>query len=147
MAAPTFDSARAVRFDLARGSVQAGSQDERLLLVPAAALSNLVAAAPPEAAETLARSLGTSIGTRASMRIGDVAGASVDAFVTQLAGEAALAGIGVLSIQRWGRALVVLIERSPLTSALLRPLVATALPAARRPRVLGTRPSHEGQAS
>src|SRR5260370_40764965 len=95
MAAPTFDSARAVRFDLVRGSVQAGSQDERLLLVPAAALSNLVAAAPPETAHTLARSRGTPIGTRASMRSGDAAGASVDPFVTPLAGAPARAGIRV----------------------------------------------------
>ncbi len=147
MAAPTFDSARAVRFDLVHGSVQAGSRDERLLLVPAAALSNLIAAAPTEAAETLARSLGSSIGTRASARIGDLAGASVDWFVTQLAGEAALAGVGVLSIERWGRALVVLIERSPLTSAVLAPLVAAALEAAGGRRVWCTVLSHDDQAT
>jgi hypothetical protein len=145
MAAPTFDSARAVRFDLVHGSVQAGSRDERLLLVPAAALSSLVAAAPPEAAEALARALGTSIGTRASVRIGDLAGASVDWFVTQLAGEAALAGVGVLSIERWGRALVVLIERSPLTSTVLAPLVAAALEAAGGRRVWCTVLSHDEQ--
>src|SRR5260370_24182794 len=97
MAAPTFDSARAVRFDLVRGSVQAGSQDERLLLVPAAALSNLFAARPPEAAETLARALGPSVGTRASIRTGDVAGASLQWFGHQLprrAAPAAVAGAG-----------------------------------------------------
>src|SRR5258708_36727282 len=96
MAAPTFDSTRAVRFDLVHGSVQAGSRDERLLLVPAAALSNLIAAAPTEAAETLARSLGSSLGTRAPPRIGDPAGASVAWFVTHPAGETAPAGVGGL---------------------------------------------------
>jgi len=147
MAAPTFDSARAVRFDLVHGSVQAGTHDERLLLVPAAALSNLVAAAPPEAAEALARSLGTSIGTRASARIGDLAGASIDWFVTQLAGEAALGGVGVLSIERWGRALVVVIERSPLKPAVLGPLVAAALEAVGGRRVWCTVLSHDDQAT
>jgi uncharacterized protein YoaH (UPF0181 family) len=147
MAAPTFDSARAVRFDLVRGTVQAGGRDERLLLVPAAALSTLVAAAPSEAAETLARWLGTSIGTRACERIGDLAGASIDWFVTQLAGEAALAGVGALSIERWGRALVVVIERSPLTPAVLVPLVAGALEAAGGRRVWCTALSHDDQAT
>ena len=58
--------------------------------------------------------------------------------MTQLAGEAAVAGIGVVSIERWGRALVVLVEDSPLVGTLLAPLVASAIESATGRRVSTT---------
>src|SRR4051812_11979531 len=103
MADPSFDSSHAVRFDLPRGEVRAAGSDERLVLVPIAALVELALSAPPAAVETLSRALGTTIGRRAAARIAEPKSASIDAFVTQLAGESALAGIGVLSVERWGR--------------------------------------------
>jgi hypothetical protein len=127
MTATSFDSARAVRFDLPRGAVQAGSDDERVILIPSSALDDLVLSVPPEAVDALGRSLGTSIGKRAVARVPDARSASVEEFVTQLAGEAAVAGIGVITVERWGRALVVVIEASPLASAWLAPVVASAL--------------------
>jgi hypothetical protein len=130
MVAPSFDPTHAVRFDLPRGSVRTRGDDDPVLLVPTAALEDLILSAPPEAAEALGRALGAAIGRRAAARMGDPQRASIDTFVAQLAGEAAIAGVGSLSLERWGRALVVVIEDSPLVDTLLAPLVAAALKAA-----------------
>jgi hypothetical protein len=137
MGSASFDPTRAVRFDLPQGSVRAGSDGERVLLVPTQALDELVLSAPPEAVEALGRALGSAIGRRAAARM-DAQSAPVDAFVTQLAGEAAMAGVGTLRIERWGRALVVLVEGSTLVGTLLAPLVASAIEAASGRRVAAT---------
>jgi hypothetical protein len=129
MIAPSFDPTRAVRFDLAQGSVKTGGDAESVLLVPSAALDELALSVPAEAVEALGRALGTAIGRRVALRLDDPKGASVEAFVTQLAGESALTGVGALSVERWGHALVVVVERSPLASVLLVPLVAAAVEA------------------
>jgi len=126
----SFDPTHTVRFDLPQGSVRAGSEGEPVLLVPCSALDDLVLSAPTEAVEVLGRALGAAIGRRAAARLEDPKSASLEAFVTQLAGEGAVAGVGVLSIERWGRALVVVIEKSPLVGTLLAPLVAAAIEAA-----------------
>ena len=135
MAASSFDPTHAVRFDLPRGSVRASGEGDRVLLVPTAALDDIVLSAPPEAVEALGRALGSAIGRRAAARLSDPQTAPVDAFVTQLAGEAAVAGVGVLSVERWGRALVVLVEESPLVGTLLSPLIAAAVEGASGRRV------------
>jgi hypothetical protein len=127
MAAPLFDATHAIQFDLSRGNVRSGEEQECVLLVPAAALARLAAAAPAEASDALGSALGDAIGRRAGARLRDAADDSIEGVVTQLAGEAALAGIGSVSIERWGRAVVVLVEGSPLASALLAPLVRSAL--------------------
>jgi hypothetical protein len=147
MTAPSFDATHAVRFDLSRGSVRAGGDDDYVLLVPSNALGRLMASAPQEAAEALARTMGTAIGRRARARLENVASASIEALVTQLAGQAALAGLGALAVERWGRALVVVIEGSPLASALLAPLVASALEATFERQVWCTLLSSEGNAA
>src|SRR5258708_36212753 len=129
MAASSFDAAGAVQFDLSHGALRAGSTREPVLLVPCSALDELALSAPAEAA-VLGRALGAAIGARAARRLPDPRSATIEAFVTQLAGECAISGIGVLSVERWGRALVVVIEESPLAGPLLAPLVAAALEAA-----------------
>jgi hypothetical protein len=130
MVAPSFDPTHTIRFDLPQGRVRAGGDGDPVLLIPCAALDDLVLSAPTEAVEVLGRALGSAIGRRAAARLADPKSASIEAFVTQLAGEGALAGIGVLSIERWGRALVVVVEKSPLVGTLLAPLVASAVEAA-----------------
>jgi hypothetical protein len=130
MAAPSFDPRHAVRFDLPQGAVHAGADGDRVLLVPAGAMEDLVLSAPPEAVEALGRALGAAIGRRAAARMGDANAAPIEAFVTQLAGEAAISGVGALSLERWGRALLIVVEGSPLTGTLLAPLVAAAIEAA-----------------
>jgi hypothetical protein len=134
MAVSSFDATGAVQFDLSHGAVRAGSEREPVLLVPCSALDELALTAPAEA-EVLGRALGTAIGKRAASRLSDPRGASIEAFVTQLAGECAIAGVGVLSVERWGRALVVVIEESSLAGPLLAPLVSAALEAALGKRV------------
>jgi hypothetical protein len=99
-------------------------------LVPTGALDDIVLSASADAVEALGRALGSAIGRRAAARMADPQRASVEDFVTQLAGETAIAGVGALSIERWGRALVVVVESSPLTGTLLEPLVAAAMEAA-----------------
>jgi hypothetical protein len=127
MAAPSFDATHAIQFDLGRGSVRSRAEQESILLVPASTLADLIATAPIEAAQAFGRALGAAIGRRARAGLSDVTEASIEAVVAQLAGEAALAGMGVVSIERWGRAVVVLVEGSPLASSVLAPLVASAL--------------------
>ncbi|MBV9948468.1 MAG: hypothetical protein JOZ69_16575 [Myxococcales bacterium] len=130
MAAPSFDPTHAVRFDLPSGSVRTRGDDDRVVLLPTAALDELVRVAPVQAVEAFGRAMGTAIGRRAAARVGDVQAASVEAFVAQLSGEAAVAGIGSLHVERWGRALVVVVQGSPLAGSLLVSLVAAALEAA-----------------
>jgi hypothetical protein len=138
MAAPFFNPIHAVRFDLPHGAVRSGDGDDRVLLVPVAALMDLALASPSEAVEALGVALGAAVGGRAAARLGDPAAASLEDFVTQLAGEVALAGIGVLSVERWGRALVVVLEDSPLLGSLVAPFVTAALESASKRRIWGT---------
>ena len=147
MSAASFNATQSVRFDLVHGAVRAGASDDRLLLVPLAALVDLADAAPPAAVEALGRALGAAIGRRAAARMGDATGTSLEGFVTQLAGEAALAGVGVLSIERWGRALVVVLEDSPLPGALVAALVGAALEAASGRKVATALLSHDARAA
>lgn len=134
MAASSFDATGAVQFNLSHGAVRAGSEREPVLLMPCSALDDLALSAPAEA-EVLGRALGAAIGKRAASRLADPKAASVESFVTQLAGECAVAGVGLLSVERWGRALVVVVEGSPLAGPLLAPLVASALEATLGKRV------------
>jgi hypothetical protein len=147
MTAAPFNATQGVRFDLSHGAVRAGASDERLLLVPLGALVELAASASPPAVEAAGRALGAAIGRRAAARIGDPSGTSLEGFVTQLAGEAALAGIGVLSIERWGRALVVVLEESPLPGAMVASLVGAALEAAAGRKVATAVLSHDSGAA
>ena len=108
-----FDPTHAVRFDLPRGSVVAGG-DERHVLLPCAALDDLVLTAGTEAATSVGRALGTSIGEQVAARFGGTAAlraTPIEEVVRELAGELATRGLGVASVERWGRALVVAIDR------------------------------------
>jgi hypothetical protein len=147
MPASSFDSTHAIQFDLDRGRVRPAGEDESVILVPAGALASLVSGASPAAVEASGTAMGAAIGRRVRVRLPSVADASVEAVVTQLAGEAALGGIGVLAVERWGRAVVVLVEGSSLPSSLLAPLVAAALEAVFGRRVGCTLLSSDGQSS
>jgi hypothetical protein len=84
------------------------------VLLSCAALNDLVLIAGAEAAAAVGRALGTSIGLRIAGRRGGAAGlhrASIEDFVSEMAGELATLGIGLASIERWGRALVVAVDR------------------------------------
>lgn len=109
----------AVTFDLAHGQVRlsGGADSGRSALVPVAVLRVLLGAAGDEAAASAGRSLGASLGQRLSARAGDARPAGLDAVVLELATEFALAGLGVLSLERWGKALVVRLDDAPLAGA------------------------------
>ncbi len=130
MAASSFDPRHAVRFDLPHGQVHAGTEAERVLLVPTGAIDDVALSAPPEAVEALGRAIGSSIGRRAAARRGAAQPAARARFVPPRAGAAAGRGGGGGGIERWGRALVVVVEGSPLTSSILSSLVAAAVESA-----------------
>jgi len=107
-------------FDLAEGIVRLGR--ETRLVVPASALMLLWGAASPEGRRAFARALGEAIGRAAMMRLAPEAEdptramleASPEAALFELAATWGLAGLGVLEMERWGRALVLSIGGSPL---------------------------------
>jgi hypothetical protein len=147
MSAPSFDPTAAVRFDLMQGSVRAGWPEDRLVLLPAAALGEAVAAAPPAAVDALGRALGAGVGRRAGARMLDPQASSLEEFATQLAGEAALAGLGKLAVERWGRALVLAFEDFPLPIAIVPSVAASAVEAALGRKVWPAVLSHDGHSA
>ena len=99
--------------DLDRGLV---AVDERArLVVPVAPLLALAEASGAEAARAFGAALGASVAERARVRLGDVSGASVERALGVLASEVALIGLGGLSIERWGKALVLVLEPCALS--------------------------------
>ena len=104
MPGPTFDPSGAVRFDLRSGATQ-DARGERVLLLPNAALDGL----DDGTLSKLGASIGRACGARVAARLGGADGvrrADIETVVAHLAGELALAGVGTLHIERWGRALV-----------------------------------------
>jgi hypothetical protein len=137
------DLTSAVRFDLPGGAVhttgvglagQAALAEERAILVPVAALAEALAAAPRDTREHVARAVGGAIGRRAAARFGGIEGvraARVEDVVESLTAEIALAGFGVLALERWGKALVVVLQSAPaFGSNFFAPLLEAALGAA-----------------
>lgn len=132
MSHPPFDPSRAVTFDFAHGQVHLEDAPRRVL-VPADALANLVAAAGTDAFVAFGRAMGETMGRRLSRRLNDTTGATIDAVVEHLGGELALSGLGSLAAERWGRALVLVVDDSPLGAsgdALLASILESALRAA-----------------
>ena len=127
-----FDPSKAVTFDLARGLVQQEGAPSGLI-VPAEALAALAHAAGPEASSAFGRSVGEAIGRRVVSRLAKTDGvraAGVSAVVEHLGGELAMTGLGSLGLERWGRAVVLVIDQSPLGAAgdaLLESVLAGAL--------------------
>ena len=149
MANPPFDASKAVTFDLSRGQIQKDHTESRLL-VSTGALLTLCHAAGAEAAAAFARTLGESFGVAIARRFekaGDNANeAAVEAVVEHLAGELALGGFGALSLERWGRALVLVVDGGPDGSEgdkLLAPLLAASVSKASKSEARCVRLSRE----
>ncbi len=109
------DLTHAVRFDLPRGSVH-GAGEERAVLLPTSVFAELVLAAGPEVAVSIALQMGEAMGKRVAQRLGGRDGvreATLEAMVTALAAEISLAGLGALSVERWGKAMVFVIHNVP----------------------------------
>jgi hypothetical protein len=139
-----FDPTSAVRFDLARGSVL-GPGEERQVLLSCAALDDLIVVAGPDAAASVARAMGTTIGKRVAQRLGGSRGvreSALDRVIPELAGELSVVGIGVVTLERWGRAIVVAIENPavshlPFLSAMVEGVLEAATDAPVRCAPLG----------
>jgi hypothetical protein len=120
MAIFPFDASKAVTFDLARGQLRRGDSPP-CLLVPAKAVADLCAAAGPDAAESMGRALGEAVGARVARGLagaqGGARGAPVEGFIDHLAGELSLGGVGSLTAERWGRALLLVIDYCPFDAA------------------------------
>ena len=111
------DFSRVVQFDLARGTVRL--ETEAALLVGA-------------------RSLEGRLGGQAAVRE-----APIEAVVTNLGAELALGGFGALSLERWGRALVLHVGGAPLEApefyaSLIASAISRATGAAAYSTVLST---------
>lgn len=110
MAEP-FNPTHAVRFEIARGRVSLDGQEARVL-VPAGALGKLCESAGPEGVKDFGKTLGTEIGRRVAARL-DGGAPSVAALVEHLGGDLALSGLGSLTVEIWGKALVLAVTDSP----------------------------------
>jgi hypothetical protein len=133
MSNPPFDASKAVTFDLSRGQIQKDGADPRLL-VSASALAALCRAAGADAATAFARASGESIGAAIAQRFEragtNARGAAIDAVLEHLSGELGVAGFGRLSMERWGQALVLVVDHGPGMDAgdeLLRALLGGAV--------------------
>lgn len=143
-----FDPSQAVTFDLTQGLVHLEGAPARLL-VPAAALLALATAAGAEATATFAHALGEAMGRRVEGRLTaeGVGAAPVDVVVEHLGGELALAGLGSLGLERWGRAVVLVVDHSPLGAegdALLEGVLAGAVAVAAGRAALALRLGRDG---
>jgi hypothetical protein len=132
MAGPHFDAHQAVRFDLKGGSA-ADARGNRVLLVPSAALATLEETSP-DVVITIGEEIGRACGARIASRLGGEAGvraAQLEVVVSHLAGELAVAGVGAVHLERWGRAMVCVVGNASLASErFLEAVIASALGAA-----------------
>jgi hypothetical protein len=136
MGIPPFDASKAVRIDLTRGQIQL-PDEVRGLLLPSGALTALFGAADAATVSAFARSVGESIGQRVRAKItaegATVREAPIEAVVEHLAGHWGVTGLGHLELERWGRALVVVVDDVPTGEAddrLIAPMLAAAISAA-----------------
>jgi len=115
---PRFNPNQSVKFDLASGAISVDGSSSRLL-VPADLLTELWTHAGTDLQRDFGRRLGIELGRRAAERLGGnrAESASLEAVVEHLGGDLALTGLGSMQLERWGRALVVAIDKSPLGAA------------------------------
>ncbi len=117
MADPAFDPSGAVRFDVKNGAAS-DTRGARLVLVPASALEALDRQTPGALAH-LGSEVGRGCGARVAARLGGDAGvraATLEVVVSHLAGELAIAGLGAVHFERWGRALVIVVANPGVNS-------------------------------
>jgi hypothetical protein len=117
MPGPAFDPNGAVRFDMKRGAAS-DTRGTRLVLLPALALETLERTTPG-ALSHLGSELGKGCGARVAARLGGdtgVRGSTLEVVVSHLAGELAIAGLGAVHIERWGRALVLVVAHPGVAS-------------------------------
>ena len=93
-----------------------------MLLLPTKALDEAFRVGGAAAGTAVAALIGKVCGERAAAALGgapSVASASLEAVATALGAELSLAGLGVLEIERWGKALVLAVHHPVSENALL----------------------------
>lgn len=117
MPGPAFDPNGAVRFDLTNGSAS-DARGTKFVLVPSSALEALDRTTPGALAH-IGSEVGRACGARILAKLGaesEVRAATLDVIVTHLAGELAIAGLGAVSLEQWGKALVVVLNSPNVNS-------------------------------
>jgi pimeloyl-ACP methyl ester carboxylesterase len=148
MASPPFDASKAVTFDLSRGEIRK-DDGERRVLISARAITALCQAAGDDATSAFGQSLGESIGAAIAARFersgGNARGAVIESIVEHVAGELAVAGLGTISAERWGRALVLVVDHASAESdKVLVPLLGAIVSRAAKVQARCVRLSREG---
>lgn len=130
MTEPRFDPSLALKLDFDQGQVTLRGQGP-CLVVPKGALLDLLSNAGDDATRNFGQQLGVEVGRRVVDNLGStIDTVSVEGFVEHLGGELALLGLGTLCVERWGRALVLVLEGAPAGEAgvsLVSTVIAGAL--------------------
>ncbi len=117
MPGPAFDPNGAVRFDMKTGAAS-DTRGTRLVLVPASALEALDRTTPGALAH-IGAEVGRGCGARVAARLGGdaaVRSSTLEVVVTHLAGELAIAGLGAVHLERWGKAMVIVVTNPGVNS-------------------------------
>jgi hypothetical protein len=129
MTEPSFDPAQALKIDLSRGQLTLQGSSGRVL-IPTEGLIELLGATSDNSVAAFGAGMGAEIGKRIADRLGaEIHQASVELFLEHLGGELALTGLGSLSVERWGKALVLCVEGLK-SEACLERVIASLLEAA-----------------
>jgi hypothetical protein len=117
--AESFDMSGALKFDLARGRVSLNQENERnsaQIVLPAAALSGLWRSLSVAQLKDFGHTTGAVLGARAATRLGPgLHSLEPRDVVEHLGGELALSGLGSLTLESWGQALVFAVVGCPLS--------------------------------
>jgi hypothetical protein len=144
---PHFDPSYALEFDFGRGQIRVANASERVV-VPCDALLALCQGASEDAVKDFGRRLGTEAGRALQARLGDASQVTLEAVLEHLGGELALMGLGSLGLERWGQALVLSFNHSPLGyagDALLGSVLEGALQRAFGRDVVATKLARENE--
>jgi hypothetical protein len=113
-ASESFDPGGYYAFDLARGAVHT-RHGERVLVLSADVIGPLVSNAAKHGDLTAVRALGKHIGEDAARSLGREAKlCTPETVLTHASGVLALLGWGALTLERWGKALVLTLSGAPL---------------------------------
>lgn len=130
MADAPFDPSGAVTFDLSVGRVSLAHASARVL-APADGLTQLCEAAGEDATRTFGRAIGSSMGDRIARHVTEsgIESMTIESYLEHVRGEFALAGLGVVSVERWGSALLFVVEHASVPAHLVAAVLDGALEA------------------